>query len=222
MPGDSTFTRVHAYSTVSTGVVGAGIGSHSNDGNPFTGTFTCVDCRVDNMGAGFAVDAWNNVVLTRPITSNTAVGIGVIGWVSNTITGGNLVALNGRGITYGDPLSLNSTIVIEDTTVTSTGGNGILLGGASTTVTSSTITTADGVYNPVYLTSGNFVLTGNTFDRGMTSTQPFYILPSGVSGVSDYNTFLYNATSGTPFWMGGEYSFAQWQALGYDLHSSTP
>jgi hypothetical protein len=222
MPGDSTFTRVHAYSTVSTGVVGSGIGSHSNDGNPFTGTFTCVDCKVDNMGAGFAVDAWNNVVLTRPITSGTAVGVGVIGWVSNTITGGTLVALNGRGITYGDPLSLNSTIVIEDTTVTSTGGNGILLGGASTTVTSSTITTADGVYNPIYLTSGNFVLTDNIVDRGMTSTQPFYILPPGVSGVSDYNTFLFNATSGTPFWMGGEYSFAQWQALGFDLHSSTP
>jgi hypothetical protein len=76
---------------------------------------------------------------------------------------------------------------------------------------------------PVYLTHGNFVLTGNTVNRGTTSTQPFYLVPSGVSGASDYNTFLSNATSGTPFWYGSnEYSFSQWQGLGFDLHSSTP
>jgi hypothetical protein len=223
MAGDSTFTRVHAYSTVSTGLVGAGIGSHSNDGNPFTGTFTCIDCEVDNQGAGFTPGSWNNVVLTRPVTAGTAAGVAVIGLVSTSITGGNLVALNGRGITYGDPLALNSTVVIEGTTIASTGSNAVLLGAASTTITGSTISTEDGVYGPVYITSGNFSLTGNTVNRGMTSTQPFYVVPSGVTGTSDYNTFLSNATAGTPFWLGSnQYSFAEWQALGYDLHSTTP
>jgi hypothetical protein len=99
----------------------------------------------------------------------------------------------------------------------------VLLGAASTTITSSTISTEDGVYGPVYITAGNFTLTGNTVNRGATSTQPFYVLPAGVSGASDYNNFLSNATTGTPFWLGSsQYSFAQWQSLGYDLHSTTP
>ena len=222
MPGDSTFTRVHAYSTVSTGVVGSGIGSHSNDGNPFTGTFTCIDCEVDNVGQGFSPGGWNNVVLTRPITSGTAAGVGVIGLSSTSITGGYLVALNGRGITNGGPTNADSSVVIENTSVTSNGGNAILLGAGSISITSSTITTADDSNGPIYLTRGTFVLTGNTVDRGTSSTQPFYLLPTGVSGTSDYNTFLSNATTGMPFWLGAEYSFTQWQGLGYDLHSTTP
>jgi hypothetical protein len=223
MPGDTTFTRVRAYSTTSTGLVGSGIGSHSNDGNPFTGTFTCIDCRVDNQGAGFTPGGWNNVVLTRPITAGTATAVGVIGRLNTSITDGNLVALNGRGITNGDPLTEGSNIVIQNTAVTSTGNNAILLGGTSITMTSSTISTTDGIYGPVYLTGGNFTLTGNTINRGATSNQPFYVVPSGVTAVSDYNTFLANATTGTPFWFGAnQYSFTQWQALGFDVHSKTP
>lgn len=221
MPGDTTFTRVRAYSTVSTGAVGSGIGSHSNDGNPFTGTFTCIDCEVNNVGAGFAPGDWNNVVLTHPVTTGTATGVGVIGQVSTSITGGNIVALNGRGIENGGPVTPNSNVVIENTTVTSTGGNAILLGATSTTIASSTISTTDGVHGPIYIMAGNFVLTGNTVNRGTASTQPFYVVPSGVSGTSDYNTFLSNSASGTPFWLGtSEYSFIQWQGLGYDLHST--
>jgi hypothetical protein len=223
MAGDSTFTRVHAYSTVSTGAVGAGIGSHSNDDKAFTGTFTCVDCEVDNMGGGFALGGWNNVVLTRPITSGTSAGVGVIGRVKTTITGGKIVALNGRGITNGDPLTYNSNVVIRSTAVTSNGDNAILLSGTSITITSSTISTEDGIHGPIYLTADNkFELTRNTVNRGTESSQPFYLLPPDATGVSDYNTFLSDATSGTPFWKAGQWSFAQWRGLGYDLHSTTP
>jgi hypothetical protein len=220
MPGDTTLTRVHAHNTVPS-LEGDGIGSHTNDGNPFTGTFTCVDCEVDNTQRGFDPGGWDHVVFVRPITSGTQSGIDVLGNLSTSITDGNIVALNGRGINDGG--SLNSTLVIQGTTITSTGGNAIQVEAAFTTITSSTISTDDGAHGPIYLTGGNFQLTGNTIARGTTSNQPFYLLPSGVSGTSDYNTFLSNATSGTPFWHGaGEYSFTQWQGLGFDLNSTTP
>jgi hypothetical protein len=220
MPGDTTLTRVHAHNAVPT-LVGDGIGSHTNDGNPFTGTLTCVDCEVDNTQRGFDPGGWDHVVFVRPITSGTQSGIDVLGNISTSVTDGNIVALNGRGINDGG--SFNSTLVIQGTTITSTGGSAILVRADSTTITSSTISTDDGASGPIYLTGGNFKLTGNTVNRGPTSTQPFYIVPTGVSGTSDYNTFLSNATSGTPFWLGaGQYSFKQLQGLGFDLHSTTP
>jgi hypothetical protein len=90
-------------------LLGDGIGSHTNNGNPFTGTLTCIDREVDNTQTGFDPGGWDHVVFIRPITSARNPEIDVLGNLSTSIMDGNIFALNGRGIN--DAGSFNSTLV---------------------------------------------------------------------------------------------------------------